>query len=155
MLNIKFLDCVSNARNHEMTDTQPLINTVRQGQLRFLGHIATCSNSWQKETRATRDKLHIVYIQKLLGDTRLSASRCNCLASFRSLFLEKICSHLLRSRMVMMMMMIPPCPLWHHHCTVHVETIWGYPSMHDRQNSRHNHSVTWEEKLQSESQQTM
>ena len=33
MLNIKRLDRVSNARIHEMTNTQPLINTVRQRQL--------------------------------------------------------------------------------------------------------------------------
>ena len=39
MLNIKRLDCVSNERIYHLTNTQPLINTVRQRQLRFLGHI--------------------------------------------------------------------------------------------------------------------
>ena len=74
MLNTKRLDCVSNARIHEMANTQPLINTVRQRQLRFLGHILRMPDeepcrryalyvpiSWQKEIRATKDKLHIVH----------------------------------------------------------------------------------------------
>jgi len=39
MLNIKRLDRVSNAQIYEMTSTCPLINTVKQRQLRFLGHI--------------------------------------------------------------------------------------------------------------------
>ena len=39
MLDIKRLDCVSNERIYHLTNTQPLINTVRQRQLRFLGHI--------------------------------------------------------------------------------------------------------------------
>ena len=39
MLNIKRLDRVRNAQIYQMTDTQPLINTVRLRQLRFLGHI--------------------------------------------------------------------------------------------------------------------
>ena len=39
MLNIKRLDCVSTERIYHLTNTQPLINTVRQRQLRFLGHI--------------------------------------------------------------------------------------------------------------------
>ena len=39
MMGIKRLDHVRNTQIHEMTNTQPLINTVRQRQLRFLGHI--------------------------------------------------------------------------------------------------------------------
>ena len=39
MLNIKHLNYVSNAQIHEMTNTQLLINTVRQRQKRFVGHI--------------------------------------------------------------------------------------------------------------------
>ena len=39
LANIKRLDCVSNAGIHEMKNTQPIINTVRQHQLHFLGHI--------------------------------------------------------------------------------------------------------------------
>ena len=69
MQNIKPLHRVSNARIHEMTNNQPLINIVRQRQLRFLGHkwrtmqeiCSLCSNSWQKKTRETKDKLHIVH----------------------------------------------------------------------------------------------
>ena len=36
MLGIKRLDRVNNTRTYALTDTQPLINLVRQ---RFLGHI--------------------------------------------------------------------------------------------------------------------
>ena len=118
MLNIKRLDHISNARINEMTNTKPLINTVRQHQLCFLGHIlrkpddelckryALYNNSWQKETRATKDKQHIVHPEAAGGYRKWSAFKCNCLASFRSLFLEKICSHLLHNQMIMMMMMM-------------------------------------------------
>ena len=115
MLNIKRLDRVSNARIHEMTNTQPLINTVRQRQLRFAwAHphdarwwtmqeiCSLSSNSWQKETRVTKDKLHIVHPEADRGYRKWSAFRYNCLASFRSLSLLKICSHLLFSRMIIM-----------------------------------------------------
>ena len=44
MLNIKHLDCVSIARIHKLTSTQPTIDTVRQGQLCFLGHIFRMTN---------------------------------------------------------------------------------------------------------------
>ena len=39
MLNLKRLDCVSNERIYHMTNTQPLIKSVRQCQLHFLEHI--------------------------------------------------------------------------------------------------------------------
>jgi hypothetical protein len=39
MLNIKLVDRVTNAKVYQMSGTQPLITTVRQRQLRFLGHI--------------------------------------------------------------------------------------------------------------------
>ena len=45
---------------------------------------------------------YTAYIQKLLGDTEWFKSGCNCLVSPRSKRLEKICSRLLRSRMMMM-----------------------------------------------------
>ena len=60
------------------------------------------SNSWQKETRVTKDKLHIVHPEADRGYRKWSAFRYNCLASFRSLSLEKICSHLHFSRMITM-----------------------------------------------------
>ena len=60
------------------------------------------SNSWQKETRVTKDKLQIVHPEAARGYRKWSAFRYNCLASFRSLSLEKICSHLLFSRMMIM-----------------------------------------------------
>ena len=118
MLNIKRLNRVSNARIHEMTNTQPLVNTVRQRQLRFLGHIlrmpddepckryALCVSTHGRRRPGRQRTIYISYIQKLQrGYRKWSAFRCNCLASFTSLFLEKICSRLLRSRMMMMMMM--------------------------------------------------
>ena len=100
MLNIKRLDHVSNARIHEVTNTQPLINTVRQRQLLFswahpqdarwwtMQEICSLSsNSWQKETRLTKDELHIVHPEAARGYRIWSAFRC--LASFKSLSLEK------------------------------------------------------------------
>ena len=94
---------------------QPLMNTVRQRQLRFpwahpqdarwwtMQEICSLSsNSWQKETRVTKDKLHIVHPEADRGYRKWSAFRYNCLASFRLLSLEKICSHLLFSRMIIM-----------------------------------------------------
>ena len=82
MLNIKRLDCVSYARIHVMTNTQPLINTVRQRQLRFLGHILRMPDDepcrryalfvpTHGRRRPGRQRTsYISYIQKLLGDTK-------------------------------------------------------------------------------------
>ena len=39
MLSIKHVNCVSNAMIYVSTDTQPLINLVRQRQLHFLGRV--------------------------------------------------------------------------------------------------------------------
>ena len=73
MLGIKRIDRVRNTQIHEMTNTQSLINTVRQRQLRFLGHILRMPEDelgWryalfvpthgQKKTRSTEDKLYIL-----------------------------------------------------------------------------------------------
>ena len=79
MLNIKRLDCVSNAGIHEMTNTQPLINTVRQRQLCSLGHILRMPDDEPCRRydlylpthgrRPGRQRTsYILYIQKLLGD---------------------------------------------------------------------------------------
>ena len=97
MLNIKRLDCVSNARIHVMTNTQPLINTVRQRQLRFLGHILRMPDDepcrryalfvpTHGRRRPGRQRTsYISYIQKLLGDTEndLHADAIALLASDR------------------------------------------------------------------------
>ena len=110
MLNIKQLNRVSIERIYHLTNTQSLINTVRQRQLRFLGHILdawrgamqkicpVCSNLRQKETRTAEDKLPILFTEAFWGCREWSEPRCNCLISCRSLCLEKICSHLLHSR---------------------------------------------------------
>ena len=81
MLGIKRLDCVRNAQIYEMTNTQPLINTVRQRQLRFLGHILRMPEDepcrryalyvpTHGRRRPGRQKTsYMSYVQKLLGDT--------------------------------------------------------------------------------------
>ena len=80
MLNIKRLDRVSNAQVYEMTNTKPLINTVRQRQLRFLGHILRMPEDEPCRRYALYVPTHgrrrpgrqrtsyISYVQKLLGD---------------------------------------------------------------------------------------
>ena len=84
MLGIKHLDCVRNTQIHEMTDTQPLINTVRQRQLCFLGHILRMPEDEPCRRYALFIPTHgrrrpgrrrtsyismISYVQKLLGYT--------------------------------------------------------------------------------------
>jgi hypothetical protein len=81
MLSIKRLDCVSNARIYEMTNTHPLINTVRQRQLGFLGHILRMPEEepcrryalyvpTHGKRRPGRQRIsYLSYIQKLKGDT--------------------------------------------------------------------------------------
>ena len=64
----------------EITNTQPLIHTVRQSQLRFLGHILRIPDDEPCRRYALYVPTHgrrpgqqrtsyISYIQKLLGDT--------------------------------------------------------------------------------------
>ena len=81
MLNIKRLDCVSNARIHEMTNTQNRTNTLRQCQLCFLGHILRMPDdkpyrgyalyvlTHGRKRPGWQRKSYILYIRKLLGDT--------------------------------------------------------------------------------------
>ena len=81
MLNIKRVDRVTNAKVYQMSGTQPLITTVRQHQLRFLGHIlrrpedepcrryALFTPSHGKRRPGRQATSYISYIQKLLGDT--------------------------------------------------------------------------------------
>ena len=98
MLNIKRLDCVSNERIYHLTNTQPLINTVRQRQLRFLGHILRMPEEEPCRRYALYVPTHgrrrpgrqrtsyLSYLQKLLGDAEndlnqdaiasLAADRC-------------------------------------------------------------------------------
>ena len=65
-----------------------------------------CSNPWQKKTRATKNKPHIIYPGAARGYRKRSACRCNCHASFRPVFSKKISSRLLHIRMMMMMIVI-------------------------------------------------
>ena len=53
-------------------------------------------------SNTTKDKLHISCIQKLLGDTENDLHAYAITLLIQKLFLEKICSHLLRSRRLMM-----------------------------------------------------
>ena len=98
MLNIKRLDCVSNERIYHLTNTQPLINTVRQRQLRFLGHILRMPEEEPCRRYALYVPTHcrrrpgrqrtsyLSYLQKLFGDAEndlnqdaiasLAADRC-------------------------------------------------------------------------------
>ena len=98
MLNIKRLDRVSNAQVHEMANTQPLIYTVRQRQMRFLGHIRRMPDDepcrkyalfvpTHGRRRPGRQRTsYLSYVQKLFGDLEnnlqqdaiasLAADRC-------------------------------------------------------------------------------
>ena len=81
MLNIKRLDRVTNTKVYQMTGSQPLITTVRQRQLRFLGHIlrrpedepcrryALFVPSHGRRRPGRQATSYTSYIQKLLGDT--------------------------------------------------------------------------------------
>ena len=92
MLNIKLLDCVSNERIYHLTNTQPLINTVRQRQLSFLGHILRMPEEepcrryvlyvpthgrrrpgWQRTS-------YLSYLQQLFGDAENDLNQ-NAIAS--------------------------------------------------------------------------
>ena len=80
MLNIKRLDRMSNERIYHLTNTQPLINTVRQRQLRFLGHILRMPEEepcrryalfvpTHGRRRTGRQRIsYLSYLQKLFGD---------------------------------------------------------------------------------------
>ena len=80
MLNIKRTDHVSNERVYAITNTVPLINSVRSRQLRFLGHILRMQEDEPCRRYALYTPLHgkrrpgrqrtsyLSYVQKLLGD---------------------------------------------------------------------------------------
>ena len=98
---------------------QALITTVRQRQLRFLGHIlrrsedepcrryALFAPSHGRRRPGRQATSYASYIQKLLGDTD-SDLKPEAIASLAQDCSEWItfCSRLLRSRMMMMMMMM-------------------------------------------------
>ena len=98
MLNIKRLDRVRNAQIYQMTDTQPLINTVRLRQLRFLGHIlrmpedepcrryALFEPSHGKRRPGRQRTSYKTYIQNLIGDDEhyLQSTNIAALANDRS-----------------------------------------------------------------------
>ena len=77
----KRLDCVRNAQIYEVTNTMPLINTVRQRQLRFLGNILRMPEDESCRRYALYVPIHgrrkpgrqmtsyMSYVQNLLGDT--------------------------------------------------------------------------------------
>ncbi len=81
MLNIKRTDHVSNANIYAITNTEPLVNSVRSRQLRFLGHILRLHEEELRKRYAFYTPPHgkrrpgrqrtsyLSYIQKLLGDT--------------------------------------------------------------------------------------
>ena len=95
MLYIKRLDREKNTQIHEMTNTQPLINTIRQRQLRFLTPILRTpedepfrryalflSNHGRRRPGRQRTS-YISHVQKLLGlQKELSASRRHCFFSY-------------------------------------------------------------------------
>ena len=80
MLNIRRLEHVSNPRIYKLTNTRPLINMVRQRQLRFLGHVLRMPVGEPCRTyalyvpthgkrRPGRQRLdYMGYIRNLLGD---------------------------------------------------------------------------------------
>ena len=76
MLNIKRLDRVSNKRIYHLTNSQPLINTVRQPQLRFLGHILRMP----KEELCRRYALNV----RTHGRRRPGRQRTSYLSYYRS-----------------------------------------------------------------------
>ena len=100
MLNIKQLDCMSNEKIYHMTDTHPLINTVRQRQLRFLVNILRMpdeepcrryalyvpTHGSRRPGRQRTSYLSYIHVQKLIGDAEndlnqnaiasLAADRC-------------------------------------------------------------------------------
>ena len=53
-------------------------------------------------SNTTKNKLHISFIQKLLGDRENDLHEYAITLLIQKLFLEKICSHLLRSRRMTM-----------------------------------------------------
>ena len=124
MLGIKHLDCVRNTQIHEMTNTQPLIITVRQRQLCFLGHILRMPEDEPCRRYALFIPTHgrrrpgrqrtsyismISHVQKLLGVYRKwPASRRHCLFGYWLVYLEKICSRLLLSQMMTSMIRQAP-----------------------------------------------
>ena len=92
MLNIKRLDCVSNARVYEMTNTQPLINTARHRQLdepckRYALYVPT--HGRRRPGRRRTCYLNILHSEAARGHRKLSASRCNYLTGLISIFLER------------------------------------------------------------------
>ena len=120
MLNIKRIDHVLNTIVYSMTNTVPLIHLVRHRQLKFLGHILRMS----KEEPARRYALYIptignrrpgwprtsylTYVQRLLGDNEgaMQEHAADCRTCWWSSCMERLCGRLLRSRWMMMMMMM-------------------------------------------------
>ena len=76
MLNIEQLHCLSNERIYHLTNTQPLINTVRQHQLhgilrmheeepwRYALYVSTAG--WRRPGQQRTS--YLSYLQKLIGD---------------------------------------------------------------------------------------
>ena len=123
MLNVKRKDHVPNTMIYSKSNTEPLIHHVRNRQLRFLGHILRLP----EEEPASRYALYIpphgnrrpgrpctsylAYIQRLLGyeEGSIQADQIATLAySQRSKCMEKSCSHMLRSRMMMSLIISIP-----------------------------------------------
>ena len=110
-------DCVRNTQIHEMTNTQPLINTVKQHQPHFIGHILRMLKDEPCRRYAVFVPVHVrsrpgrqrtsymwlSYLQKLLGDTKNHLQGAICRFSYRPVYLEKICSCLLCSQVMIMM----------------------------------------------------
>ena len=81
MLSIKRIDHVPNSRIYSMTNTEPLINRVRQRQLKFLGHIlrmpedepcrlyALYTPTHGRRKPGRQRTSYLSYIQNLLGDS--------------------------------------------------------------------------------------
>ncbi|XP_066275382.1 uncharacterized protein [Branchiostoma lanceolatum] len=104
MLNIKHLDLVSNARIYKTTNTQPLINRVRQRQLRFIGHALRLPTEepfriyalyvpTHGRRRPGRQKTsYLAYIQNLLGDAEgdLSPEAITAMATDRRMWRGRV-----------------------------------------------------------------
>ena len=80
MLRIKRTDHIPNTTIYGMTQTEPLINSVRKRQLRFLGHILRLPDEEPARRFALYTPTHgnrkagrprtqyLTYIQRLMGD---------------------------------------------------------------------------------------
>ncbi|XP_066295679.1 uncharacterized protein [Branchiostoma lanceolatum] len=104
MLNIKRLDSVSNARIYKATNTQPLINRVRQRQLRFTGYALRLPTEEPLRTYALNVPTHgrrrpgrqktsyLTYVQNLLGDAEgdLSPEAITAMATDRRMWRGRV-----------------------------------------------------------------